>query len=103
VLLLGIIVVALAIFAIVEAAGVPAATPYSAFLDQLDAGNVASVTFKGTEIDGLFKHPVNAAASNRPVPTRPIRCRLNWDFCRLSDRLDAIGNTLSNLPGHRSY
>jgi ATP-dependent Zn protease len=61
--LLGVVVVALAIFAIVEAAGIPAATPYGTFLDQLDAGNVASVTFKGTEIDGHFKHPLNAAAN----------------------------------------
>ena len=30
-------------------------TPYSAFLDQLEAGNVASVTFQGTEIQGRFK------------------------------------------------
>jgi p-aminobenzoyl-glutamate transporter AbgT len=29
----------------------PAPMSYSAFLDQLDAGNVASVTFQGTAID----------------------------------------------------
>jgi cell division protease FtsH len=29
--------------------------PYSEFLDQLEAGKVASVTFKGTEIQGRFK------------------------------------------------
>lgn len=33
--------------------------PYSAFLDQLDADNIASVTFQGTEIEGHFKHPVD--------------------------------------------
>ena len=60
VLLLGIAVVALAIFAIVEAAGRPAPVPYGTFLDQLDAGNVASVTLQGTEIKGRFKQPLNA-------------------------------------------
>jgi hypothetical protein len=45
--LLGVVVVvALVSFAIVKSAGGPAATPYGKFLDQLDAGNVASVTFK---------------------------------------------------------
>ena len=34
---------------------------YSAFLDQLDAGNIASVTFQGTNIDGHFKRALEAA------------------------------------------
>jgi len=62
--LLGVVVVALVVFAIVESVGRPAATPYSSFLDQLDAGNVASVTFQGTRIDGRFKHAVAATAAN---------------------------------------
>jgi hypothetical protein len=62
--LVAIAAVLLVIFAIVEMGGGPAATPYGAFLDQLDAGNVASVTFRGTEIDGRFKHPVGDAVSN---------------------------------------
>ena len=33
--------------------------PYSTFLDQLEAGNVASVTFQGTEIDGRLKRPLD--------------------------------------------
>jgi hypothetical protein len=37
--------------------------PYSAFLDQLDAGNVASVTFQGTEINGRFKNPLDSTQS----------------------------------------
>ena len=37
----------------------PAPMPYGAFLDQVDAGNVASATFNGTEIDGRFKHPLS--------------------------------------------
>lgn len=36
-------------------------TPYSAFLDQIDAGNVASVTIRGTEIHGRFKRPLARA------------------------------------------
>jgi ATP-dependent Zn protease len=31
---------------------------YSTFLDQLEAGNVASVSFKGTEIAGRLKRPL---------------------------------------------
>lgn len=38
--------------------------PYSSFLDQLDAGNVASVTFRGTEVDGSLKKPLDAARGN---------------------------------------
>jgi ATP-dependent Zn protease len=82
ILLLGIVVVALAIFAIVEAAGIPAATPYGAFLDQLDAGNVASVTFKGTEIDGHFKHSANGSA-NATAQADSFRTRVP-DFGDLS-------------------
>lgn len=41
----------------VETAGKVPPTPYGAFLDQLEAGNVASVAFQGTEIHGRFKHP----------------------------------------------
>ena len=37
----------------------PAATPYSMFLDQVEAGNVASVTFQGAEINGRFKRPLD--------------------------------------------
>jgi hypothetical protein len=39
----------------IETAGKAAPVPYSAFLDQLEAGNVASITFQGTEIQGRFK------------------------------------------------
>jgi FtsH Extracellular len=62
--LLGVVLVGLAILGIVEIISRPAATPYGAFLDQLDAGNVASVTFQGTQINGHFKHPVGGTAAN---------------------------------------
>lgn len=54
-----VILVGLAVFAIMEAESIPSATPYGAFLDQVSAGNVAGVTFKGTEIDGNYKQPVS--------------------------------------------
>lgn len=58
---LGALAILLAVYALAELTRAPAALPYSAFLQQLDAGNVASVTFNGTEIDGRFKHsPANA-------------------------------------------
>jgi hypothetical protein len=37
----------------------PAPMPYSAFFDQLEAGNVASVTFQGTQMDGRLKRPLD--------------------------------------------
>jgi len=76
VLLLGIVVVALVIFAVIEAAGIPPATPYGTFLDQLDAGNVASVTLQGTEIKGRFKHPLNAASANGAAQADTFRSRV---------------------------
>jgi hypothetical protein len=45
----------------IEVGGKAPATPYGTFLDQLEAGNVASVTFEGTEIHGRFKTPVGEA------------------------------------------
>jgi ATP-dependent Zn protease len=39
-------------------------TSYGAFLDQLDAGNVASVTFEGTEIRGRFRNPIGGTTEN---------------------------------------
>jgi ATP-dependent Zn protease len=49
---------------LVEQSDQSASTPYSAFLDQLDAGNVASVTFHGTQIEGRYKQPAKGASSN---------------------------------------
>jgi cell division protease FtsH len=61
--LLGLVVVGLVVFGVVDSLGRTAPISYSNFLDQLDAGNVASVTFAGTEIDGRFKHAVADTAS----------------------------------------
>ncbi len=61
---IGIALVALLVFLVVENVGRPAATPYGTFLDQLSAGNVASVTFQGTQINGRFKQPLDKAESD---------------------------------------
>jgi cell division protease FtsH len=50
---------ALVVGFVIEEASRPEPMPYSTFLDQLDAGNIASVTFKATKVDGIFKRPVN--------------------------------------------
>ena len=50
------------IFFAVEMGGREPAIPYGTFLDQLDAGNIASVAFQGTDIHGRFKHPVGDAS-----------------------------------------
>ena len=47
-----------------------AATPYSAFLDQIEAGNVASVTFQGTQIDGRYKKPLDSSPSTGAMARR---------------------------------
>jgi ATP-dependent Zn protease len=74
--LLGVVLVALAVFGIIEMAGKPAATPYGAFLDQLEAGNVASVTFQGTQIEGRFKNPIGNTASNGAAQQTAFRSRV---------------------------
>ncbi len=56
--------VLLLIVVVVEKAGKLAPMAYSTFLDQLEAGNVASVAFQGMEINGRFKHPSNSAPSS---------------------------------------
>jgi ATP-dependent Zn protease len=63
--LAGILAVAAVLIVIVfeKSAKMPS-TPYSTFLDQLDAGNVASVTFQGTEIDGRLKQPLDGTQGN---------------------------------------
>lgn len=47
--------------------------PYGTFLDQLEAGNIASVTFHGTQIDGNLKHALAAAVSNGAAQKNTFR------------------------------
>jgi len=74
--LLGVVVVGLVVFGIVESLGRLAPTPYSSFLDQLETGNVASVTVEGTQVLGRFKQPVASAASNGSVQENAFRTRV---------------------------
>lgn len=62
--ILGAVLVALVAFVIIQTIRSPAATPYSAFLDQLDAGNVAGVTFLGRRIEGRYAKPIAVTTSN---------------------------------------
>jgi ATP-dependent Zn protease len=69
-------VVLLIAFAVFVSSGRPPATLYSAFLDQLNAGNVASITFRGTEIHGTFKQAVTAAGQNGSASLDTFRSRV---------------------------
>jgi ATP-dependent Zn protease len=66
VLVLSVVLLGLVAFGVVEFVNRPrpAALSYSEFLAQLDAGNVASVAFSGTQVDGKFKHPVEQTVKN---------------------------------------
>lgn len=56
--------VLLLVVLVIEKTDKPTLTSYSAFLDQLEAGNVASVTFQGTQIEGLYKRTLDSAPSS---------------------------------------
>ena len=74
---IGILAVLALIAAVVyEMTGNAAPMPYGAFLDQLVAGNVASVTFQGTEIDGRLKQPLVSARSIGTAPQEAFRSRV---------------------------
>jgi cell division protease FtsH len=60
----------------IETAGKPVAMPYSTFLDQLDADNVASVSLNGTELRGRFKHPLGKSPSKDAAPSDAFRSRV---------------------------
>jgi ATP-dependent Zn protease len=75
---IGIVVVALLVAAGIEMepAGKMVAMPYSTFLDQLDAGDVASVTLNGTEIRGRLKHPLDKSPSKDTAQSDAFRSRV---------------------------
>jgi hypothetical protein len=73
---IGIAALLLLVFAVVEMDGNVPATPYGTFLDQLAAGNVASVTFQGTDINGRFKQPVADATSSGTAQRDVFRSRV---------------------------
>jgi ATP-dependent Zn protease len=61
---LAVAVVLSLIVVIVEQTSKQAAVPYSAFLDQIEADNLTSVTFHGTEIIGRLKRTPDGAAGS---------------------------------------
>jgi ATP-dependent Zn protease len=73
---IAIAVVALLVFAVMEQTGKGAVTPYSQLFDQIEAGNVASVSFNGTEVSGQFKHPVDTSPATGAVKVNAFRSRL---------------------------
>ncbi len=52
------VLLAMLVVFLLEGLGRPTLTPYGAFLDQLEADNIAAVTFRGVEISGQFRHPI---------------------------------------------
>jgi FtsH Extracellular len=68
-----VVLAALAVFSVTKMGGGPATIRYSDFLDQLDAGNVASVIFSGTQIDGHFKQPVAVTGAAKGAPLTVFR------------------------------
>ena len=63
-------------YVVAKEAGRPAPMPYGVFLDQLVAGNVASATFNGTEINGRFKHPLSAGLPTGTTQRDSYRSRV---------------------------
>jgi ATP-dependent Zn protease len=66
-------VLALGIGIALEESARRAPMPYGEFLDQVEAGNIASVTFRGTQIDGSLKHAVGDAASKDAAQQNTFR------------------------------
>ena len=68
--------VLLIVVAVIEQTSKRALTPYSTFFDQIEAGNVASVTFHGTEIIGQFKHPLDSSFPKGTAQGNSFRSRV---------------------------
>lgn len=73
---IAIVVLALIGVAVFEQTDKPAATPYSTFLDQIEAGKIASVTFEGTEIVGRFKRPLDDSPTGGTAQRNSFRSRV---------------------------
>ena len=71
-----VVLVAFAVFGLTQIGSRPTTIRYSDFLDQLDAGNVASVTFAGTQIDGYFKQSVGETVASKGVSLTTFRSRV---------------------------
>jgi ATP-dependent Zn protease len=73
---LGILVIVLVGAVVLEQTGKQAMMPYSTFLEQVEAGRIASVTFNGTEILARLKTPADHRASGSAAPADTIRSRV---------------------------
>ena len=72
----GVILVVLAAFISAQMGGHAASLRYSEFLDQLDADNIASVMFAGTEIDARLKQPIADKTSKDGALSSAFRTRI---------------------------
>ena len=73
---IGIVLVVLGVVVVMERTSMQATTPYSTFLDHLEAGRIASVIFNGTEILGRFKTPSDNPPSGGSAQNDSIRSRV---------------------------
>jgi len=71
--IIGAILAAIAVFGILQTGESPFTLSYGEFLDQLEAGNIAAVTFSGTQVDGSFKKAVEQAGKSGPVARTTFR------------------------------
>ncbi len=71
-----VVLLAMLVGFIIEEAGRPPLTPYGGFLDQLDADNIAAVTFRGMEISGRFRRPIASASSSDAIPRDAFSSRV---------------------------
>jgi ATP-dependent Zn protease len=62
--------------AVVKQSDQPAATAYSTFLDQVEAGKIASVTFEGMKIVGRFKRPLDNSPSGSTARSDSFHSRV---------------------------
>ncbi len=67
--IIGVVLLGLGAFGAMAVIGRPPAIAYGDFLNQLDTGHVAGVTFAGTQIDGVFRQPVEATAAKGSTPS----------------------------------
>jgi ATP-dependent Zn protease len=74
--IIGIAALALLVAVVAERAGKQDATPYGAFLDEVEAGNVASVSFQGTEIAGRYKRAADGTLPPAAARSDSFRSRV---------------------------
>jgi hypothetical protein len=72
----GVAAALLIVFSFLGAAGRPSTIPYGVLLDQIEAANVASVVFHGTEVEGRLKQPLTIAGSSGSIQVEAFRCRI---------------------------